>query len=59
LLAALKKRLKGKGKKRKRGTDDEFESDDEEKLRSLGGWVQWFVFFLSPDHSRIVLNRAF
>jgi hypothetical protein len=45
LLAALKKRLKGKGKKRKRGTDDEFELDDEEKLRSLGGWVQWFVFF--------------
>jgi chromodomain-helicase-DNA-binding protein 4 len=45
LLATLKKRSKGKGKKRKRDTDDEFEwSDDEEKLRSLGGWVQWFVF---------------
>jgi len=45
LLASLKKKSKGKGKKRKRSTDDEFEwSNDEEKLTSLGGWVQWFVF---------------
>jgi chromodomain-helicase-DNA-binding protein 4 len=46
LLTSLKKKSKRKGKKRKRGTDDEFEwSDDAEKLTSLGGWVQWFAFF--------------
>lgn len=45
LLGTLKKMSKGRGKKRKRNTDDEFEwSDDEEKFRSLGGWVQWFFF---------------
>lgn len=46
LLAALKKRQRGKGKKRMRDTDDEMEwSDDEEKIRNLGGWVQWFAAF--------------
>lgn len=44
LLAAFKKRSKGKGRKRKRGTDDEFEeSEGEERYNSLGGWVRWCV----------------
>jgi len=44
LLLTMKKSRKGKGKKRKRGSEDEFDySDDEEKYRSLGGWVRWYV----------------
>ncbi|KAJ3512355.1 hypothetical protein NLJ89_g3566 [Agrocybe chaxingu] len=40
-LAAFKKRSKGRGKKRKRSTDDEFEeSDSEQRYVDLGGWVQ-------------------
>jgi hypothetical protein len=49
LLAAWNKRSKAKGKKRKRNTDDDFEwSDDEERFKSLGGWIQWFVFSSFP-----------
>lgn len=45
LLKRLAKRSKSKGRKRKRGTDDEFEeSDDEVRYTALGGWVQWFVY---------------
>ncbi|EDR15764.1 SNF2 family DNA-dependent ATPase [Laccaria bicolor S238N-H82] len=41
LLKRLAKKSKSKGKKRKRGTDDEFEeSDDEARYTALGGWVQ-------------------
>ena len=46
LLAAFKKRSKGKGKKRKRGTDDEFEeSEDDQKFIDMGGWMTWFVAY--------------
>lgn len=43
-LAALKKKPRNRGKKRKRSPEDEFEyTDDEERLQNQGGWVQWFV----------------
>lgn len=43
LIADLKRRLKGKGRKRKRTSDDDLEgSDDEmERLHNLGGRVCW------------------
>jgi hypothetical protein len=40
LLQTMKK--KSKGKKRKRGSEDEFDySDDEDRYTALGGWVRW------------------
>lgn len=40
LLQTMKKSKKGK--KRKRGSEDEFDySDDEDRYKELGGWVRW------------------
>lgn len=39
LLQTMKR---SKGKKRKRGSEDEFDySDDEDRYTALGGWVRW------------------
>jgi hypothetical protein len=43
-LLQVTKKGKSKGKKRKRGSEDEFDySDDEDRYRELGGWVRWYV----------------
>jgi hypothetical protein len=43
LIEALMKKSKGKGKKRRKSPEDEFEEsgDEEERLAALGGWVRW------------------
>lgn len=53
LLQTMKKSKKGK--KRKRGSEDEFDySDDEDRYKELGGWVRWYVH--SMMHSSNLLN---
>lgn len=45
LLEAERKKPKGKGRRKKKTSDDEFEEsgDEIDKLTALGGWVRWYV----------------
>jgi chromodomain-helicase-DNA-binding protein 4 len=45
LMEAMRKQVKGKGRKKKI-SDDEDEGDEQERLVALGGWVRWLVDLL-------------